>query len=333
MERAPTGSFRVQVNFQPLPRRPPPIQDELLSSWIARLAQANHCCVEELCGYLGLERGRVPETVDELSRVNLDRLSFAVQRTHDEISAMTLADDGHFPFRCLAGDDFQRCPGCTEQTPGLALRHWRYVWSLACETCGRELAPMYPAGPGAEIVSDKLAARACRGAEVLKSTFADGDLKAARRIRLATNLMSSLELVHATSLTSGNKVARFTMLGVIGTCTLRPLLKVALVVRRNAGAARHLRQVFPQHRRAIAKIVGLSLKLDEKFPWHPKSKSAAHRQIGERKVSTASKHAFAAARQAIEELGPTADRRLLLVRAEAIWTSKKKPTALKDHSS
>jgi len=320
------------VNFHPLPRRPPTIQDELLSSWIARLAQANHCCVEELCGYLGLERGRVPETVAEFSRVNLDRLSFMVQRTHDEIAAMMLADDGHFPIRCVARDDFQRCPGCTEQTPGLVLRHWRFAWSLTCETCGRELAPMHPAGPDAEIVSDKLAARACRGAQVLKLTFADVDLKATRRIRLAINLMSSLELVRPASLTSGIKVARFTILGVIGTCTPRPLLKAALVVRRNAGAARHLCQVFPQHRRAIAKIVGLSLKLDEKFPWRPKIKSAAHRQIGEKKVSTASEHALAAARQAIEELGPIADRRQLLERADAIWTSRMKPT-LRDHSS
>jgi len=43
-------------------------------------------------------------------------------------------------------------------------------------------------------------------------------------------------------------------------------------------------------------------------------------------------HALAAARQAIEELGPIADRRLLPERADAIWTRKKKP-ALKDYSS
>ncbi len=323
MERASTGGFRAKVNFQPLPRRPPPIQDELLSSWIARLAQVNHCCIEELCGYLGLERGRVPETVAELSRMNLDRLSFAVQRTHDEITAMMLADDGHFPLRCLAEYDFQRCPGCTVQTPGLALRHWRFTWSLTCEKCGQELAPMHPAGPDAEIVSDKLAARACRGAEVLKSTFADGDLKAIRRIRLAINFMSSLELVHSTSLTSGNKVARFTMLGVIGTCTQRPLLKAAAVVRTNAGAARHLRQVFPQHRRTIAKIMELSEILDENLPAYSKGEAPRQQDTSTMPGAKASARALAAARQAIEELGPAADRHKLLARADVILTAKK----------
>ena len=255
--------------------------------------------------------------------MNLDRLSFAVQRTHDEIAAMMLADNGHFPIRCVARDDFQRCPRCTEQTPGLALRHWRFSWSLTCETCERELVPMHPAGPDAEIVSDKLAARACRGAEVLKSTFADGDLKATRRIRLAINLMSSLELVHCTSLTSGNKVAQFTMLGVIGTSTPRPLLMAALVVRRNAGAARHLRQVFPQHRRELAKIMVLSEILDENLPAHSKVKAPRQQDTSIMPGAKASARALAAARQTIEELGPAADCHKLLARADVIWTAKK----------
>ncbi|MEO1189713.1 MAG: TniQ family protein [Pseudomonadota bacterium] len=52
---APTYRW-VRVLLKPLPRRPPSLRDELLSSWIGRLARANHCSVDELCSYLGLAR-------------------------------------------------------------------------------------------------------------------------------------------------------------------------------------------------------------------------------------------------------------------------------------
>ncbi|WP_299554639.1 TniQ family protein [uncultured Tateyamaria sp.] len=62
----------------PLPYRPPPVRDELLLSWIGRLARANHCSVEDLCGYLGLGQGRVAEHAGDLRAMNWDRLCGAV---------------------------------------------------------------------------------------------------------------------------------------------------------------------------------------------------------------------------------------------------------------
>lgn len=69
LEHSAPAHRRVRVILKPLPRRPPPARDELLSSWIARLARANHCSGEELCGYIGLRQGRVPEYVGELGYV------------------------------------------------------------------------------------------------------------------------------------------------------------------------------------------------------------------------------------------------------------------------
>ena len=65
--------------MNPLPFRPLPVHDELLSSWIRRLARANHCSVEELCGYLGVGEGRVPEYAGDLCAVGR-KGNFAIPR-------------------------------------------------------------------------------------------------------------------------------------------------------------------------------------------------------------------------------------------------------------
>lgn len=111
-----------------LPSRPPPHCDELLSSWIARLAQANHCSIEELSGYLGLQRGGVPERESDLEHVCMGRLCAAVGRNRTEIAAMTLPNLRARSIKYLAMYDFQNCQYCQEQAPDLVLRHWRFAW-------------------------------------------------------------------------------------------------------------------------------------------------------------------------------------------------------------
>jgi hypothetical protein len=206
------------VNTKPLPCRPPPLEDELLSSWVSRLALANHCSVEELCGYLGFEEGRVPETVAEFGQMNLDHLSFVVQRKPDGLTAMLLPEGLLFRVRYVAQSDFQYCPGCTAQTPDLVLRHWRFVWSTDCDRCGQELVPAHSVENEAEIVSVKLAMRAERGAEVLKTIFSGGNSQVARRLSRVFHMMCSMGLTESTSLTSDKKVVRSVALATIGTC-------------------------------------------------------------------------------------------------------------------
>lgn len=164
--------------LKPLPRRPPPLRDELLSSWIKRLAQANHCSVEDLCGYLGLGQDRVPERTKDLRQVNWARLCSAVLLTRDEIEAMTLPDTSHLPVQCVSSDDFQVCESCRDQTPGLVLRHWRFAWSLTCENCRLSLV----AWRSSDGLSDRLRVRAARGAAVLKTAVQANDLRRMRRV-------------------------------------------------------------------------------------------------------------------------------------------------------
>ena len=66
LERSTSAYGGVRVILKPLPRRPPQVRDELPSSWIKRLAQANHCSIEDLGGYLGLGQRRVQDSKNDL---------------------------------------------------------------------------------------------------------------------------------------------------------------------------------------------------------------------------------------------------------------------------
>lgn len=304
------------MNVKPLPFRPPPARDELLSSWIGRLAKANHCSVEELCGYLGLGQGRVPERINDPGEMDWARLCSAVQRTRNEIAAMTLPDTVHHAVRYVSRHDFQYCPGCTEQTPGLALRHWRFAWSMTCETCGQSLAAKHPA----EAVSDRLLARAARGAQVLETAVASNDLRRLRRMDLTLSIVSILGVGNSASVISMNELERLMALAAVGVGMTRPLLGAAIMLRGNGQVVRELRRVFPQHRRVIERVRGLSRDLDQQLTGLRETGHPTGQETHGMSRPNASESALRAARQAISELGHDANRQALLARADAIWT-------------
>ncbi|WP_157769936.1 TniQ family protein [Ruegeria profundi] len=303
------------MTVRPLPFRPPPLRDELLSSWLGRLAKANYCSVEELCGYLGLGQGRVPECASDLQTANWAMLCGAVQRSPDEIVSMALPDSIHHDVQYVSRHDFQYCPGCVAKSPDLVLRHWRLAWSMTCEICGQALEPKNPA----KDVSRRLHARALRGAEVLKTAAAMTDLARLNRISLTLQVISVLKIGRLWSLTSGNKRERLMALAAVGIGTTRPLLGAAIILRGNDPAARELSRVFPEHREMIERIRGLSQDLGRPLPRlvetvHPTGHEA-HGLCRPR----VSESALQAARQAISELGADANRQALLMRADTIW--------------
>ncbi len=307
------------MTVKPLPFRPPPAFDELLSSWISRLAKANHCSVEELSGYLGLGQGRVPGRINDLEQVDWARLCSAVQRTRREIAAMTLPDTVHHAVRYVSRHDFQHCPGCAEQTPGLALRHWRFAWSMTCETCGQALAAKYPA----KDVSSRLRARAVRGAEALKPAVTTNNLARLRRVDLTLHLMAVLEIGKLEALTSGNERERLMALAAVGVGVTRPMLGVAIILRGNERLVFELRRAFPQHRRVIERIRRLLQDLDRRLPGRCETRHSTAQETHGMSRPHASESALQAARLAISELGPDANRQALLTRADAIWKNSR----------
>lgn len=303
------------MTLKPLPRRPPPIPDELLSSWIRRLARANHCSFEDLCGYLGLGQGRVPEVRNDLGQVNWARLCSAVQRTRYEIEAMTLPDTTHLPVQCVSSDDFQVCESCAKQTPGLVLRHWRFSWSLTCENCSRPLLARHPS----DGLSDRLRVRAARGAAMLKAAVHSNDLRRMRRISRTFDVLKIVGLEYPASLTSRRQLQRSEALAAVHVCATRPLLGAAILMCGNDKAFWELRRAFPQHRRVIEKVRKQSHDLERRLPRQQKPEPAPKQETHRANRQVASEGALRAARQAISELGPNADRQALLMRADAIW--------------
>jgi hypothetical protein len=297
------------------------MHDELLSSWIGRLAKANHCSVEELCGHLGLGQGRVPECAGGLRAVNWARLCSTVQRTQHEIAAMILPDAAHRGVQYVSRHDFQYCPGCVEKTPDLVLRHWRLAWFMTCEICGQALATKYPANDA----SSRLRARALRGAEALKTAIATNSLARLRRISMTLQAMSVLKIGHLWSLTSGNEHERLLALAAVNVGMTYPLLGAAIILRGNDRGIRELRRVFPQHRRVIEQIRRVSQGLDRRLPERRETEHPPRNETHGSSRPIVSESALQAARQAITELGPDANRQALLARADAIW--KRSPGA------
>lgn len=103
-------------------------------------------------------------------------------------------------------------------------------------------------------------------------------------------------------------------------------VQVALSVpglRKKTAQARHLSRVFPQHREVIAKVVAQSEELGGNLQVHFNGETSPKYRSGATSAKEVSSSALAAAKQALEELGPAANRIQLLTRADAIWTAKK----------
>lgn len=297
-----------------LPRRPPPLCDELLSSWLTRLAQANHCSTEELCGYLGLQRGRVPDRSSDLEQVCVDRLCAAVGRKRTEIAAMTLPNLSARSLNYLATHDFQTCTYCQEQTPDLVLRHWRFAWSTNCESCGRSLVSTCPhAG-----ISKRMKARAVQGAKRLASAVVSGDQQSLHQFRQTSDLLQLWKLADADALISENQAQRTIVLAAIELGSKHPLLRTAYRVARNNQAARSLLRTFPRQSEALENLQSWARLHEYRYA----DQGTTGRRARTRGLGTTglvpSERALHAARRAIEELGSNTDRYALLLRAQEI---------------
>ncbi|MFG5379636.1 hypothetical protein, partial [Yoonia sp. R2-816] len=73
------------------------------------------------------------------------------------------------------------------------------------------------------------------------------------------------------------------------------------------------------HRRVVDKIGQLSIDLERRLPRRTQNQSVPEKRTHQPRRPKVSESAIAAARQAISELGPHADRQALLSRADAIW--------------
>lgn len=213
----------------PLPKSIKPVPDELLSSWLSRLAIANHSDVAEVLEYLNLP------VVDQrlldgmLSDHLVHTLSAAAQLSPSLIRGLSLSNlQDHVRPHVAIEASFQFCPKCRAR--GFELRHWRAAWTIACKSCDSELVSEYPAMTPIRAPDDKLYNRACKGATGLESA-----IKSKTGLRRVERVVTFAAIIQRsqtpeTALFSGNQHARFTCLAAIDRARKAPLLKAAVIL-------------------------------------------------------------------------------------------------------
>jgi hypothetical protein len=315
------------VSIRPLPRRPDPLRDELLSSWIVRLANANHCSVPELCGYLGFDSEHPPETLEELQGANIERFGAITRLSSSVLEGMLLARRAEFPVECMSWSDFQHCPTCTRETPAVSMRHWRYAWSLNCGICGSELLPLRGPPSAGRPVSSRLRTRAVEGTRYLEQVYRYGSRPDFRRVCMTMQVVGVLEpRFHRSTLYSQDHHNRYAMLAALGLGKLRPMLATALILRCDPAVRSRLHSAFPHQRELLDRLVRLAGRLP-----HLRTMSGQRLTVRSQGLRTTSKitsrpEYLAAARQAINQLGETAERGELLRCAENILeTTRQQP--------
>tara|TARA_R110002110_G_scaffold176166_3_gene380165 strand:+ start:2139 stop:2486 length:348 start_codon:yes stop_codon:yes gene_type:complete len=106
---------------------------------------------------------------------------------------------------------------------------------------------------------------------------------------------------------------------------LQPLLKAAAVMRNEKIVADHLRTAFPYQRRTLATVIKLSNVLDERLPRCERSGHRTCNSIDAAPMLPISGPHFAAARWAIDDLGPNAPHHKRLSHAAAILEEQQCP--------
>lgn len=315
------------MTIRPLPKRPPPLQDELLSSWITRLAGANHCSVPELCGYLGLVGECPPETWNELAGADIERVGAISGFLPSDMHRMLVSRRADFPVECISRSDFQFCPTCRNETPGVSLRHWRYAWSIVCKTCCTELLPLRADPNAGDLISLGLQTRASKGAGQLKQAYQQANRHAGRRVDLTMQIIGFLspELRHPT-LFSLDVRWRLMMLEAVHRGLSHPILAVALAVRKDPAAGTRLHKAFPSKRKLLARVMRLAVSLPNYQSRDAEKKNDQSPAYRSARRNVARPKYLVAAKQAISQLGENAERSDLLRCAETfLETARQQP--------
>lgn len=213
---------------RPLPITVTPVPDELLSSWLSRLAASNHCEVADLLVHIGIDAKYAAALDHGIDMLDADRISVAARVDPAFVPSMTFAAVPEAEMRLTAQVPFQTCPNCADG--GLELRHWRRAWAFDCQMCGDRLLAKADKQKGAA-VSEKLVDRARNGARVLERVAMSGSARELRRAMRAVTFAMGLKALRGDpffALQSPRPNIRLFCLAAIVSAQSRPLVKAAL---------------------------------------------------------------------------------------------------------
>lgn len=223
---------------QPLPKVVVPVADELLSGWLSRLANVNHCDLVDLLAHVGID-GRYVDVLDFGIEDSAAQRIAAVARTDCElVQSLTISAETPLEAALTAQFPFQTCPVCSVH--GLALKHWRRAWVFDCLMCGAQLVPTIPRPDMVKPLA-KILRRARIGAQLLEGAMKDNN---ARKIHRA---MRGVAFVVAAKRFRGppsaavqdfNPEVRIACLVAICAVQKKPLLKAARIMANADGYAK-----------------------------------------------------------------------------------------------
>ena len=132
-----------------LPLIAPPRADELLSSWLTRIAQDYYIPPRGLLTHMGLSSPSVERLDLTLTFAQAIAMSGFVRQPPDAIIAMTHTK---LPTDCRTlvrvGYPQQSCRSCASQlkrdgAAGAILKSWMQGWRVTCRACGGAIADVW----------------------------------------------------------------------------------------------------------------------------------------------------------------------------------------------
>ena len=242
-----------------------PVADELLSGWLARLANFNHCDLVDLLAHVAID-GRYVDVLDFGLESSAALRIAAVARTDFElVQSLTITPATPLEAALTAQFPFQTCPVCS--VLGLALKHWRRAWVFDCLMWGAQLVPNIPR-PDMVKPSTKILRRARIGARLLEGAIKDNN---ARKIHRA---MRGVAFAVAVTRFRGQPLAavqdfnpeiRIACLVAICAVQKKPLLKAARIMAEADGYAKaSLLKAYSKEPHLLAAVRSIA---DRKAQW------------------------------------------------------------------
>ena len=217
------------MTLRPLPKIVVPVADELLSGWLARLASFNHCDLVDLLAHVGIDERYVDVLDFGLEESAAVRIAAVARTDFERVHSLKISAVTRLEAELTAQFPFQKCPVCSVH--GVALKHWRRVWSFDCLICGTRLIPTMPR-PDMVSPSTKTLRRARIGARLLEGAVKDNNMRQFHRAMRGVAFAVAVTRYHGSSLAAlqgFNPEVRITCLAAICAAQQKPLLKAARI--------------------------------------------------------------------------------------------------------
>ena len=185
------------MTLRPLPKIVVPVAVELLSGWLARLANFNHCDLVDLLTHVGID-GRYVDVLDfGLEESAAVRIAAVARADFELVQSLTISAVTLLEAELTAQFPFQKCPVCSVH--GVVLKHWRRVWNVDCLMCGTQLIPNMTR-PDMVKPSTKILGRARIGARLLEGAVKDNNVRQVHRAMRGVAFAVAVARYHGSSL-------------------------------------------------------------------------------------------------------------------------------------